>query len=102
MIASATLTVNEFHAMTLATGNPESKWSRTSLIAIIILLILLAITLLVALFYIFCVRRRSKSQIAEMEQFIGPIRKRVIYFLIYVSLKYLVSRLFSYLPVMFI
>uniref|UniRef100_A0A915PIW2 receptor protein-tyrosine kinase n=1 Tax=Setaria digitata TaxID=48799 RepID=A0A915PIW2_9BILA len=77
-IANATLTVNEFHAMTLATGNPDTKWSRASIVAVVILLILLILTLATTLFYIFCIRKRSKAQIAEMEQFIGPVKKRVI------------------------
>ncbi|KAL3981864.1 Protein tyrosine kinase family protein [Acanthocheilonema viteae] len=77
-IANATLTVNEFHAMTLATGNPDMKWSRSSALAIVFLLILLIFTLATTLFYIFCIRKRSKAQIAEMEQFIGPVKKRVI------------------------
>uniref|UniRef100_A0A0R3RTV2 Receptor protein-tyrosine kinase n=1 Tax=Elaeophora elaphi TaxID=1147741 RepID=A0A0R3RTV2_9BILA len=77
-IANATLTVNEFHAMTLATGNPDAKWSRSSIVAVLLLLILLIFTLATALFYIFCIRKRSKAQIAEMEQFIGPVKKRVI------------------------
>uniref|UniRef100_A0A8R1XWP3 Receptor protein-tyrosine kinase n=1 Tax=Onchocerca volvulus TaxID=6282 RepID=A0A8R1XWP3_ONCVO len=77
-IANATLTVNEFHAMTLATGNPDTKWSRSSVLAIVFLLILFIFTLATTLFYIFCIRKRSKAQIAEMEQFIGPVKKRVI------------------------
>ncbi|KAM3726992.1 Myoblast growth factor receptor [Dirofilaria immitis] len=77
-IANATLTVNEFHAMTLATGNPDAKWSRSSIAAIVFLLILFIFTLATTLFYIFCIRKRSKAQIAEMEQFIGPVKKRVI------------------------
>ncbi|MCP9266411.1 Fibroblast growth factor receptor [Dirofilaria immitis] len=72
-IANATLTVNEFHAMTLATGNPDAKWSRSSIAAIVFLLILFIFTLATTLFYIFCIRKRSKAQIAEMEQFIGPV-----------------------------
>lgn len=66
--------------MTLATGNPDTKWSRSSVVAVIFLLILLIFTLATALFYIFCIRKRSKAQIAEMEQFIGPVKKRVIFF----------------------
>lgn len=66
--------------MTLATGNPDTKWSRPSVIAVVFLLILLIFTLATTLFYIFCVRKRSKAQIAEMEQFIGPVKKRVIFF----------------------
>uniref|UniRef100_A0AAF5PGR0 Receptor protein-tyrosine kinase n=4 Tax=Wuchereria bancrofti TaxID=6293 RepID=A0AAF5PGR0_WUCBA len=77
-IANATLTVNEFHAMTLATGNPDTKWSRSSVVAVVFLFILFIFTLSTTLFYIFCIRKRSKAQIAEMEQFIGPVKKRVI------------------------
>ncbi|VDM14806.1 unnamed protein product [Wuchereria bancrofti] len=79
-IANATLTVNEFHAMTLATGNPDTKWSRSSVVAVVFLFILFIFTLSTTLFYIFCIRKRSKAQIAEMEQFIGPVKKRVIFF----------------------
>uniref|UniRef100_A0A1I7W2I5 Receptor protein-tyrosine kinase n=1 Tax=Loa loa TaxID=7209 RepID=A0A1I7W2I5_LOALO len=77
-IANATLTVNEFHAMTLATGNPDTKWSRPSAVAVVFLLILLIFIVAITLFYILCIRKRSKAQIAEMEQFIGPVKKRVI------------------------
>ncbi|VDN01536.1 unnamed protein product [Thelazia callipaeda] len=77
-IANATLTVNEFHAMTLATANPSTKWSRLSVVAVIVLFVLLTLTLSTTLFYIFCIRKHSKAQIAEMEQFIGPVKKRVI------------------------
>lgn len=79
-IANATLTVNEFHAMTLATGNPDTKWSRTSVVAVVFILILAIFPVSTTMFYIFCVRKRSKAQIAEMEQFIGPVKKRVILF----------------------
>uniref|UniRef100_A0A915CAJ0 Receptor protein-tyrosine kinase n=1 Tax=Parascaris univalens TaxID=6257 RepID=A0A915CAJ0_PARUN len=77
-IANATLTVNEFHAMTLATGNPDSEWSWTSLLVLIILAVVLAIVLGASTLYIFCVKRNSKAHIAQMEQLIGPVKKRVV------------------------
>ncbi|EJW75733.1 hypothetical protein WUBG_13359, partial [Wuchereria bancrofti] len=61
-IANATLTVNEFHAMTLATGNPDTKWSRSSVVAVVFLFILFIFTLSTTLFYIFCIRNVLKRK----------------------------------------
>ncbi|MFH4975362.1 hypothetical protein AB6A40_002071 [Gnathostoma spinigerum] len=77
-IENATLTVNEFHAMTIATGDPESEWSSASIVSVLILLVLLSLIVLFAFLYVFCVRNKSKAQIAQMGQLIGPVKKRVI------------------------
>lgn len=83
--------MNEFHAMTLATGNPESEWSTSSIVAFSLLILLLVTMLVAVIFYVFRVRNLSKAQIAQMEQYIGPVKKRVKYLFvsayIYLSLK---------------
>lgn len=63
--------------MTLATGDPDSEWSWTSLFVLIILAVVLAVVLGASTLYIFCVKRNSKAHIAQMEQLIGPVKKRV-------------------------
>uniref|UniRef100_A0A0M3JTR1 Myoblast growth factor receptor egl-15 (inferred by orthology to a C. elegans protein) n=1 Tax=Anisakis simplex TaxID=6269 RepID=A0A0M3JTR1_ANISI len=77
-IANATLTVNEFHALTLATGDPESEWSWISILALIICIVLLTLLICAALLYVLCVKRNSKTHIAQMEQLIPSVKKRVV------------------------
>lgn len=74
-MANATLTVNEFRAMSLPTDNPYSPWPLIYTIFLILLVMSLVSFLTLSLMYYFFSRKATKAGLQNLDKM--TVRKKV-------------------------